>query len=382
MHFSRAFFYDYYEMTQRPLKIISVLLLVLAVLAFFIFLAWFFSNIFIYVIISLVVSAILRPLVNTLNRRLIFNIEVPRFLSVFVSFIAFVSLIALFVFLFIPLLSEQVRIFTELIRSETFMGKIFTPLSRLEEMLIRYDLTSESEGFLIESAKSAFSSLILEIKYAEIFTNVISITGSLLVGILAVIFITFFLLYEKGLIKQNMIKMIPNRYFEVSIAALYKIEKLLSNYMFGLIIQMISIFTIAFVGLSIFGIKYAASIALFAAVINLIPYLGPLLGAFFGIFVAISTSAQLVNNNELLFMVIKVIGVFSVVQLTDNMVLQPLIFSKSVKAHPLEIFIIIFAGTTLAGIPGMIAAIPVYTIVRVTAIEVHKGYKSYHIFKV
>ncbi len=382
MHFSRAFFYDYYEMTQRPLKIISVLLLVLAVLAFFIFLAWFFSNIFIYVIISLVVSAILRPLVNTLNRRLIFNIEVPRFLSVFVSFIAFVSLIALFVFLFIPLLSEQVRIFTELIRSETFMGKIFTPLSRLEEMLIRYDLTSESEGFLIESAKSAFSSLILEIKYAEIFTNVISITGSLLVGILAVIFITFFLLYEKGLIKQNMIKMIPNRYFEVSIAALYKIEKLLSNYMFGLIIQMISIFTIAFVGLSIFGIKYAASIALFAAVINLIPYLGPLLGAFFGIFVAISTSAQLVNNNELLFMVIKVIGVFSVVQLTDNMVLQPLIFSKSVKAHPLEIFIIIFAGATLAGIPGMIAAIPVYTIVRVTAIEVHKGYKSYHIFKV
>ncbi len=382
MHFSRAFFYDYYEMTQRPLKIISVLLLVLAVLAFFIFLAWFFSNIFIYVIISLVVSAILRPLVNTLNRRLIFNIEVPRFLSIFVSFIAFVSLIALFVFLFIPLLSEQVRIFTELIRSETFMGKIFTPLSRLEEMLIRYDLTSESEGFLIESAKSAFSSLILEIKYAEIFTNVISITGSLLVGILAVIFITFFLLYEKGLIKQNMIKMIPNRYFEVSIAALYKIEKLLSNYMFGLIIQMISIFTIAFVGLSIFGIKYAASIALFAAVINLIPYLGPLLGAFFGIFVAISTSAQLVNNNELLFMVIKVIGVFSVVQLTDNMVLQPLIFSKSVKAHPLEIFIIIFAGATLAGIPGMIAAIPVYTIVRVTAIEVHKGYKSYHIFKV
>jgi predicted PurR-regulated permease PerM len=65
----------------------------------------------------------------------------------------------------------------------------------------------------------------------------------------------------------------------------------------------------------------------------------------------------------------------------DNIVLQPLIFSKSVKAHPLEIFIIIFAGATLAGIPGMIAAIPVYTILRVSAVELYAGYKQYHIFR-
>ncbi len=73
---------------------------------------------------------------------------------------------------------------------------------------------------------------------------------------------------------------------------------------------------------------------------------------------------------------------FAVIQLTDNLLLQPLIFSKSVKAHPLEIFIIIFAGATVAGIPGMIAAIPVYTVVRVLAMEFYRGYKSYHIFKI
>jgi predicted PurR-regulated permease PerM len=69
------------------------------------------------------------------------------------------------------------------------------------------------------------------------------------------------------------------------------------------------------------------------------------------------------------------------VQITDNIVLQPLIFSKSVKAHPLEIFVIIFAGASLAGVLGMIAAIPVYTIIRVVLIELYQGYKQYKIFQ-
>ena len=70
------------------------------------------------------------------------------------------------------------------------------------------------------------------------------------------------------------------------------------------------------------------------------------------------------------------------VQVTDNVLLQPLIFSKSVKAHPLEIFVIIFAGAKIAGIPGMIFAIPVYTIFRVSILEFFNGYKSYKIFKI
>jgi predicted PurR-regulated permease PerM len=145
---------------------------------------------------------------------------------------------------------------------------------------------------------------------------------------------------------------------------------------------MTSIFTIAFAGLSILNIKYAASIALFAAVSNLIPYLGPILGASFGIIVGLSTSGSgIFISNEYLVLIFKIIAVFTTVQLTDNLILQPLIFSKSVKAHPLEIFIVIFAGATIAGIPGMIAAIPAYTVIRVSVIEIIRGYRSYHIFK-
>ncbi|HSI74584.1 MAG TPA: AI-2E family transporter, partial [Lunatimonas sp.] len=86
--------------------------------------------------------------------------------------------------------------------------------------------------------------------------------------------------------------------------------------------------------------------------------------------------------NEIYFLIAKILGVFAVVQLCDNIFLQPMIFSKSVKAHPLEIFVVIFAGAKLAGIMGMIFAIPVYTIFRVSFKEFYKGYKDYRIFKI
>jgi predicted PurR-regulated permease PerM len=217
------------------------------------------------------------------------------------------------------------------------------------------------------------------INIGSIINNLFTVAGSVTIGILAVVFITFFLLYEKGIFRRVALRLVPNNYFEMVITAFAKIEKLLSNYLIGLLVQMTAIFTLATIGLSIVGVKYAASIALFAAVANLIPYLGPLLGAIFGIVVSMSVS-NFGSMNEMLFLVIKIVTVFAIVQINDNLVFQPLIFSKSVKAHPLEIFIIIFVGGTLGGIVGMIAAIPVYTIVRVSVLEFSSGFKQYQIF--
>ena len=107
-----------------------------------------------------------------------------------------------------------------------------------------------------------------------------------------------------------------------------------------------------------------------------------MLGASFGIIVALSISGDAFMSTESIFLVLKILAVFAVVQTTDNIVLQPLIFSKSVKAHPLEIFVIIFAGANIAGIPGMIAAIPAYTILRVSIMEIMGGLRKYQIFKI
>lgn len=357
------------------------ILFVIIFVVVFVLLSLVFSNIFVYLVISIILSTILRPLTNYLSTQQFFNMRMPRVLAVFISFFSLILLIALFITLFLPLISDQIQIFTN-IDLEQMISRIATPLEALESFILKYQLGDFEQGFLAASIKNGFRNLLLEVEIATIVEDLIAVTGNLFVGLMAVVFITFFLLYEKGILRKQLINLIPNEYFEVSIAGLYKIEKLLSNYLLGLLLQMTAIFSIAFTGLSIFGIKYAASIALFAAVINLIPYLGPILGATFGILVGLTTAGvQIFDSNQFIIMIIEIASVFAMVQLTDNVLLQPLIFSKSVKAHPLEIFIIIFAGATLAGIVGMIAAIPVYTIIRVFVMEIYRGYKSYYIFK-
>lgn len=343
----------------------------------FILLAWIFSNIFSYLVISLVLSAILSPLTNYISGLHFYGYHMPRFVSVLISFS--VIIISLFVILFIPLIDDQIEIITS-IDYEQLYYRASAPLQQLEAFLYANGVIAE-EDVLVESLRQSLLSIIGSINFGEFFNQLLSLTGSVFVGLLAVVFTTFILLYEKGIVRRQVIKLIPNQYFEVFIAAIYKIETLLSNYLIGLLFQIFSIFCIASLGLSLLGINYALTIAIFAALANLIPYAGPLLGSLFGIAVGLSTTITGASTNEMIFLVVKIISVFAVVQVTDNLVLQPLIFSKSVKAHPLEIFIVIFAGATLAGIIGMVVAIPVYTILKVVYLELYTGYNQYHIFK-
>lgn len=360
----------------------NTILFLIFFIALFVFLAWLFVDILVYVVIAIVISSILRPLTRYIADAQFFEIRVPRVLAVLASFVILIMVISSFVILFIPLISEQIEVLSK-VDYDGLYDSVTLPLGRLEEFLIGNGLTSEPQGFLVNTLKETVLSFFTNIQFAQLLNSLISVTGNIFIGTLAVTFITFFLLYEMGSMRTKVLALVPNRYFEVTIAAYSKIERLLSNYLIGLLFQMFAVFSIASLGLSILGVKYALTIALFAAVANLIPYMGPLLGAAFGIMVGISTGAtDFVTTQDYLFLVLKISSVFAVVQITDNVVLQPLIFSKSVKAHPLEIFIIIFAGASLAGIPGMISAIPVYTILRVAILELNAGYRSYKIFKI
>ncbi len=364
---------------KNSAKTISVAILGMLI---FLFLAWYFSNIFFYFVISMVLATIMRPLTNYLSKQQIFNLRVPRAMAILMSFSLLILLISVFITLFLPLVYDQMQILS-VVSLDTLIARLNTPINWIENNLLRYNLGNYNEGFLLEGLKKSLVKLIYNIEISAIIENLLFFTGNFFIGLMAVVFITFFLLFEKGLVRKQIIKIIPNEYFEVTIAGLYKVEKLLSNYLLGLLFQMTAIFTISYIGLSIIGIKYAASISLFAAVINLIPYMGPLLGSIFAVVVGFSsTGLYIFDSNEYLILAFKILGVFGIMKLIDDMVLQPLIFSKSVKAHPLEIFIVIFAGATLAGAVGMIAAIPAYTIIRVFSLEAYRAYKSYQIFKI
>ncbi|MCF6359974.1 MAG: AI-2E family transporter [Cyclobacteriaceae bacterium] len=350
-------------------------------IAIFLLLGWVFSDVFFYIIVSSIIAAILRPINKYFLRNRFFGVKVPKGASAALSFVVLGLLILVFSLIFTPLITKQIQVISSIDYSSLF-DKLAVPVAKLEKVLINYNLSSRKEGFISEEIKNTTIEFVKEIKFSKIFNSILTYTGNIFVGFLAISFITFFFLVDFDLFRRKIISIIPNKYFEVSISALTKIEHLLSNYLVALIIQMLVVFSMVAIGLTLVNVPYAMTIALFAAVANLIPYLGPLLGASFAIIITIVQTGVVIDSiNSLLVLLLKIGAVFAVVQITDNVITQPLIFSKSIKAHPLEIFVIIFAAATLAGVVGMILAIPVYTILRVSVNELSSGYKQYRIFK-
>lgn len=195
----------------------------------------------------------------------------------------------------------------------------------------------------------------------------LSILSNLIIFLTSVSFIAFFFLKDEGLFGRGIKAATPEKYTLQIDTALQKIKIMLSRYFAGIFLQMTVITVYLWTVLSFFGVQNALLIAFFAALINIIPYIGPLLGALFGIIITLGSNVDADFYAYTLPILLQVAGVFLSMQLLDNFLLQPLIFSKSVLAHPLEIFIIVIVGAKLGSIIGMIVAIPFYTIFRVIA---------------
>ncbi len=147
------------------------------------------------------------------------------------------------------------------------------------------------------------------------------------------------------------------------------------RYFIGVVLELIGVMTIITLGLLIFGIENAILIGFFGGIMNIIPYVGPIIGSCIGIMLGITGILVQGTFDELLPAFLKLSGVFLVANFIDNNILVPMIYSNSVKAHPLEIFFVIIMGGSLAGILGMLLAIPVYTILRVIAKEFFQKFR-------
>ncbi|MDX1903324.1 MAG: AI-2E family transporter [Thermonemataceae bacterium] len=359
---------------QNRAKVIGQIAMAIGILALLVYL---FSNVFTYLIISLVLTTILRPLVDKITEVYVFRMKIPRFLAALVALAVLVAFISLFINLFLPLLSDQLR----LIRSIEFSklsSQVTEPVRNIELFMIEKLKFEAEQGFIFRELNAFIETFLEHIDVGNILNNLFGIAGSLFVYALAISFMTFFLLFEKGIFRRIVISTIPNRYFEVLITAFYKIEHLLSNYLRGIFIETLSVFVIYSVVGTLLDIPYALTIAAFASSINFIPYLGPFSGYGFGLLVILSSSFS--SDLPLSLTLAKFSALFFTVRLVDDIFLQPFIFSKSIKAHPLEIFVVIFGGASLAGAIGMVVAIPSYTILKVTFQELMKGFKRYKSF--
>lgn len=224
--------------------------------------------------------------------------------------------------------------------------------------------TAEKAGFF-EILKENMSTYLNPQKIQQMFGESISAFGNIMVGVFSIFFIGFFFLREQGLFDNILTSMVPTGYEQQTKQALDETSKLLIRYFVGILIQVTIITLIVSLSLTILGVKNALLIGFFAGIMNVIPYVGPIIAAGVGVMITLSSNMELSFYNEMVPLLTKVLIVFLVTRLIDDVILQPNIFSKSVKAHPLEIFIIVLVGAKIGGILGMVLAIPFYTAFRV-----------------
>ena len=339
-----------------------VILLAIALVSYFLFKI---QSVIVYIIVAAIISLIGRPLVLFLRRKLKFNNTV----AVVVTMILFIGVFIGLVALFIPLIAEQGQKLALLNTTD-----LEENVQNLYNQIINY---FEFNNIDVEQSIKD-SGLLSKIDFALIpdyLNKVVSGLGSFSIGLFSVLFITFFFLKDNKLFEEGIITFVPKDKETRSKRSFNKIKDLLSRYFGGLLLQILILFIIYTVVLLIFGIGNAIVIAFLCALLNLIPYVGPLVSAFLMILLIMSSNLGESFSDVILPKTSYVMIGFAIAQVVDNFFSQPIIFSKSVKSHPLEIFLIIIIAGILFGIVGMIIAVPTYTAIKVILKEFLSEYK-------
>ena len=351
--------------TRRIIGAISFLL--------FLVLLWYVRMLVVYFIISAVLALIGRPLMDLLEKVRIKDRSLPSWMRALLVLGTFIFLIVGLFSLLTPLIAQGVHIISNIELQSLWEG-LEPARNDLIALVERYNLNSES---LRDKAnlEAPLSTLLQVTDVSAVMDGIIGTFSGLLVALFSILFITFFLLKDNYILTSMVYSLTPEKNMEQMKRVLSNSQRLLSRYFIGLVIQISLITLLLTIGLSVFGVKYALTIAFFAAIFNLIPYIGPIIGGGFALAISLLLNVELGFQASSLILASQVMGTFLVVQLCDNIIFQPVIFSNSVLAHPLEIFLVISVAGTLAGIPGLILAIPLYTLIRVVAKEFLAGFK-------
>jgi putative permease len=205
--------------------------------------------------------------------------------------------------------------------------------------------------------------------------ELLTILGNL-VSILPIIFIVpfivFFLLKDGHIMKKQFIYYLPNRYFEMALNVLHKIDLQLGSYIRGQFIEALVVGVLSVFGLWLLDVKYFTVIGVFAGLANMIPYVGPVAGAVPAIVVTALNGGSMID-------IIYIVLAFAIIQLIDNVLVQPLVLSRSVNLHPLIIVFAILIGGQFFGLLGMLLAVPAAGIIKVSSSELYNGIKKFNL---
>lgn len=325
-------------------------------------LAWLLyqlKTLLIYMLIAGIISLIGRPINQFLMQRL----KMRSVMATSISIILLLGLLISLFSLFVPLLVQQGENLS-LLDVDLLKINIQT---LVEEISVYFQLDNRfwQEQFSVDNLFQNVNFGLLP----ELLNQTLELLGGFTIGLFSVVFILFFFLKDSHLQERIILALVNDKVSNRVEKSIDKTKGLLSRYFLGLLLQISILLVIYSLVLSIFNVENAFIIAFLCALLNLIPYLGPIIGAILMMLLTMSSFIGADFSSVILPKTLYVMIGFFIGQLVDNFFSQPFIFSNSVKSHPLEIFIVILASGTLLGPLGMIIAIPLYTTLKVIAQE-------------
>jgi len=314
------------------------------------FLFWKLSILFAYLFISIILAIVLNPL----NKKLQFH-KLNRVFSSLICILIIFLVIFILGFVGSPIILDEIETISK-IDYNNFQNYLNNWISDINSFFKKYNINSNIKSDEIFSLLNFTS-------FTSLFAKTFSLLGNVFLASFSICFITFFLLKDTEILKDKFLKFISN-YISKSEEKLIEITYYLRRYFTGLITQLSILFFCYGIGMDFLNIQHAWVIALFAAIINIIPYVGPIIGFSFASIIIITTTQ---NIDLIPSLLLKTFILFAIIQNSDNFIFQPMIFSKILKIHPLEIFTIVLAAGMLGGIVWMLLAIPSYAVIKILA---------------
>ncbi|HEY5614651.1 MAG TPA: AI-2E family transporter [Bacteroidota bacterium] len=340
--------------SNRPLLKISILLsfiiISFAAISFFPDVLWI-------LIFSGLLAFILKPIIKYLEIRAGFR----RSFALTAVFLPVAGALYLTVVEVAPALIQRVTHLYEQVKRYPFEQEIWTATVSIAEkipFLNAQSIGSEIVGILF-SVESALESAGEAISSAALTLVIVPL-------------VALFILAQGDIALKKLIERVPNKYFEMTLNVLHKIGKDLVGYLRGWMLDSVIVGVLSIVGYMIIGVDYVVLLGIVAGIANLIPYVGPVFGAV----PAVAVSVTQIGDFRML---IPIVTLTIVVQTLDNFIIQPLAFSKTVDMHPLTVIVVLFLAGEFMGVGGMLLAIPLVTILKVTATETFWGLKHYRI---
>jgi len=329
----------------------------------------FYSWVFKYLICAVVFSYILNPWVNWLERK-----HIPRILGILLVYSFIGLLIAWGVYRILPVIIDQAQNLIAFVKNSSSMGEVsLLKIPFMQALLVKVDNLNAQVPILnlhnqfiniVSSLNKGLMNLpgLLINNYQKILDALTLIATIPLIG--------FFLLKDNFKFRQMFFKMIPNRYFEIAIVTLHKVDEIVGRYMRAMFYEITVVGILSSIFLTSMGVDYGILIGFMAGFANIIPYFGPLMGILLAI-----VSILLAGNPPIMILYI-IIGM-ELIQVVDNNLVYPFVVGATINMHPLLVFLTVLAGGWAWGILGMLISVPLVYLVYGVMKVLYTNFKAF-----